>query len=103
MNFLLTHMSPQIFEAIMLICFGAAWPASIYKSFRARRNEGESAYFLYIILFGYLNGIAFQYLNVSSEINYVFYLFLLNAFMVLIDIIIYHRNAKINNFPIGDN
>ena len=28
-------MSP--FEIIMLACFGAAWPASIYKSYKSRR------------------------------------------------------------------
>ena len=32
----------SIFEAIMLICFGAAWPFSIYKSYTSRENTGKS-------------------------------------------------------------
>lgn len=30
----------SIFEVIMLICFGAAWPFSIYKSYTSTSTSG---------------------------------------------------------------
>ena len=81
----------QIFEVMMLICFGAAWPFSIYKSYTSRRNEGKSIYFLLVIFVGYLCGMIFQYLLVHG-FNYVFFVFVLNAGMVAIDIALYYRN-----------
>lgn len=47
----------SIFEAIMLICFGTAWPFSIYKSWKSRACAGKSVIFLYIVLVGYAAGI----------------------------------------------
>jgi len=82
----------SIFEALMLICFGLAWPVSIYKSYKAKRNEGKSIFFLYIILIGYLNGVIFQYL-ISPAISYVFALFFINIFLVATDIVLYYRNS----------
>jgi len=42
----------SVFEAIMLICFGAAWPLSIYKSYVSRTTAGKSVIFLYVIFAG---------------------------------------------------
>ncbi|MDR3164685.1 MAG: hypothetical protein LBU13_03825 [Synergistaceae bacterium] len=44
-------------ETVMLLCFGAAWPASILKSWRSRTARGKSLFFLLIILTGYAAGI----------------------------------------------
>jgi hypothetical protein len=41
-----------IFEAIMLIYFGSAWPFSIYKSYTSRENTGKSIIFLLIVFVG---------------------------------------------------
>lgn len=84
----------QIFEAMMLICFGSAWPASIYKSFKSKINSGKSIFFLFIILLGYINGIIYQFLS-TKKLNYVFYLFILNTAFVAIDIAIYYRNKHL--------
>ncbi len=83
----------SIFEIIMLVCFGAAWPFSIYKSYRSKKNSGKSVFFLFVILTGYLAGI----LN-KLFYNYdgVIYLYGLNLLMVFIDIMIYFRNRKYN-------
>ena len=81
----------HIFESIMLICFGCSWPISIYKSYTSKSNEGKSVFFLYVILLGYISGVVFQYLD-SPKVDYVFYLFFLNMFMVAIDIGLYYRN-----------
>jgi len=31
----------SVFEAIMLLCFGAAWPFSIYKSYKSKSIMGK--------------------------------------------------------------
>jgi hypothetical protein len=75
-------INPQIFEATMLICFGSAWPASIYRVWKAKCSEGKSIYYLIIVFIGYMAGILFEFFGAHSS---VIYLYLLNAAMVLID------------------
>lgn len=31
----------SIFEVLMLACFGAAWPFSLVRSYKARSNKGK--------------------------------------------------------------
>ena len=81
-----------IFEALMLICFGFAWPVSIYKSYTSRNNLGKSLLFLYIILIGYIFGIIYQLFGTDKSGHWVTYIFAINMVMVLIDIILYYRN-----------
>ena len=82
----------SIFEIIMLLCFGLAWPFSIYKTYTARRNEGKSVIFLYAVLIGYGCGVIHKLLYNRDA---VIFLYILNGLMVMIDIILYHRNAHI--------
>jgi len=44
----------SIFEMLMLLCFGAAWPFSIYKSYKSKSVDGKSPYFLVILILGYI-------------------------------------------------
>jgi len=82
----------SIFEIIMLVCFGAAWPFSIYKSYKAKSTQGKSALFLIIILIGYAAGILNKiYYNFDN----VVYLYALNMIMVALDLLIYMRNQKV--------
>lgn len=81
----------SIFEALMLICFGAAWPMSIYKSITSKSNSGKSIYFLYIVLLGYISGVIHKLL---FSYDLVIYLYILNALLVFTDIILYYRNKK---------
>lgn len=83
-------MSP--FEIIMLICFGSAWPFSIYKSWTARTNEGKSIWFLTIVLVGYVCGVIHK---VQYNYDPVVFLYVLNGTMVLMDMAIYARNRRI--------
>ena len=76
-------MNPSIFEAIMLICFGSAWPFSIAKMLKSGRAEGKSLFFLNILLVGYFSGILFQFFG---ERNAVISLYILNFVMVAIDL-----------------
>jgi hypothetical protein len=82
----------SIFEIIMLICFGAAWPFSIYRSYTSRSVEGKSLLFLLVIFLGYIAGILHK-----TFYNYdnVIYLYTLNMLMVGIDILLYLRNRRL--------
>lgn len=84
----------SIFEIIMLLCFGAAWPFSIYKSYKTRQNGSKSIFFLVIVFVGYVSGILHKSLYCLDT---VVYLYALNALMVLLDISIYFRNASLAN------
>jgi hypothetical protein len=79
----------SIFEIIMLVCFGAAWPFSIYRSWHSRSTAGKSAAFLLIVWFGYVAGIIHK-LVYSYNIVIIFYI--INLFMVSADIALYIRN-----------
>lgn len=76
----------SVFEIGMLLCFGAAWPFSIYKSLRYKEVRGKSLPFLIIVLTGYISGILHKMLY-----NYdaVVYLYMLNGLMVTVDIVLY--------------
>lgn len=86
----------SIFEIVMLICFGAAWPFSIYKAYISRSTQGKSVSFLIVILIGYVAGILNKIFN---QYDAVVYLYLLNFIMVLIDLLIYFRNSRITHTP----
>ena len=83
----------SIFEVIMLVCFGAAWPPSLYKSYTARTSKGKSIFFLAIVLLGYGAGIIHK---IFYNLDWVVYLYALNGSMVLIDIVFYYRNAALD-------
>ncbi|EGD45915.1 hypothetical protein Cpap_0516 [Ruminiclostridium papyrosolvens DSM 2782] len=82
----------SIFEALMLLSFGAAWPAQIYRSYKSRKTAGKSIAFLYILIFGYLCGITNKILY---QRDIVLALYIINLFMVSTDICLYYRNKKI--------
>ncbi|MBU1238521.1 hypothetical protein KKF84_01310 [Myxococcota bacterium] len=82
-----------IFETLMLVCFGAAWPASIHKSWTSRTNKGKSLKFLLIILLGYTSGILFK---VTGRLDAVIFLYSLNMVLVTTDVVIFFRNARID-------
>lgn len=83
----------SIFEVIMLICFGSAWPASIYKSFFSRTARGKSMAFLVIVFVGYIAGILHK---VFYNLDWVVTLYALNGLMVLIDMALTRRNRLID-------
>lgn len=81
----------SIFEIAMLICFGFAWPTSIYKSLKSKSIEGKSVIFLYIILIGYMMGMAHK---VFYNLDFVIILYGINFIMVLTDLLIYYNNKR---------
>lgn len=83
----------SIFEICMLVCFGAAWPFSIIKSFHARSNKGKSILFLVIVIAGYSSGILHKYYYSWDK---VIYLYIANFIMVGIDLGFYARNSLLD-------
>lgn len=83
-------MSP--FEVLMLLCFGAAWPFSIYRSYTSRKVEGKSIMFLLVILVGYISGVIHK---LVYSYDGVIFLYILNSLMVSVDILLYFRNKRL--------
>jgi hypothetical protein len=81
----------SIFEIVMLICFGAAWPFSIWKSFRSGTTRGKSLPFLLIVMLGYLAGILHK---VFYSPDRVVLLYSLNLLMVATDTLLFIRNKR---------
>lgn len=77
----------SVFEIFMLICFGAAWPVSIFKSLRTETNEGKSVIFLYVIASGYIFGITHK---IIYSFDFVIFLYAINLLMVVTDLGIYY-------------
>ena len=44
----------ELFEIIMIVCFGFSWPVNVIKSYRARTTKGKSLAFLLLISIGYV-------------------------------------------------
>ena len=82
----------SVFEALMILCFGAAWPLSIFKSWRARRNDGKSLPFLVTVFIGYVSGVIHKLLYSYDPI---IMLYVLNGVLVFLDICLYFRNAHL--------
>ncbi len=81
------------FEIVMLCCFGAAWPASIYRSYKARTSKGKSMLFLIIILTGYVAGMLHK---IYYSFDFVIYLYAANFAMVFADLMLWLRNRRLD-------
>ncbi|HIJ90953.1 MAG: hypothetical protein OEV89_09625 [Desulfobulbaceae bacterium] len=82
----------SIFETVMLLCFGAAWPFSLYRSYRSRTNAGKSLMYLCVVFAGYLSGILHK---VFFNPDPIIFLYITNGLMVAGDILLYLRNRRL--------
>ena len=84
-------MSFSIFEVLMLVFFGFSWPFAIIKTIRVKNPAGKSYLFLLMAIMGYVAGCLHKLLY---RWDWVFWLYLLNMFMVLLDICLclYYRS-----------
>lgn len=89
-------MSP--FEIIMMICFGSAWPFSIYKSYTSKSVKGKSFQFLIVVIIGYAAGVMHK---IFYNFDKVIILYILNTLMVGIDAALYIRNSRLENKNAG--
>ena len=84
----------QIFETMMLICFGLSWPFNIAKSVRARTAKGKSLIFEICIAVGYLFGLAGKF--IAGNVTYVVAVYVLDLLMVSTDIVLTCRNRRLD-------
>ena len=82
----------QIFELIMLVCFGMSWPISVYKSIKSRSTQGKSVVFIIAIIIGYISGIIGKIVN--DQLTYVLALYCINLIVVSVDLALYFINSK---------
>ena len=92
---------PEIFEIIMILSFGASWPANLMKSYKASTAKGKSLLFLCLIFFGYIAGIISKLINEAYMSSfqdkwYVLIFYFINLVMVGADICLYYRNRLID-------
>ena len=82
----------SIFEIIMLLCFGLAWPLSIYKSYKSRTTKGKSLFFLYVVLAGYVAGVLHK---IFYHMDGVIVFYIINLLLVIADTVLFYRNLWI--------
>lgn len=80
-----------MFEALMLLCFGVSWPASIIKTWRSRQTAGKSPLFLWLVFIGYLSGLIHKF---THGTDWVTVLYAINGTMVMTDIVLYYRFSR---------
>ena len=84
----------QIFEVIMLCCFGVSWPFNIAKSIRSRTARGKSHIFEICVIVGYLCGLAGKLL--SGNVTYMVVFYLVDILMVATDLVLTLRNQRLD-------
>ena len=82
----------QIFEFIMLACFGLSWPISVYKSIKSKSTQGKSIVFIIAIIIGYVSGIIGKIVN--EQLTYVLIIYCFNLIVVSIDLVLFFINRK---------
>ena len=82
----------QIFEFIMLACFGLSWPISVYKSIKSKSTQGKSIVFIIAIIIGYISGIIGKIVN--NQLTYVLIIYCLNLIVVSVDLVLFFINRK---------
>ena len=85
----------SLYEALMLVCFGASWPFAVLKTYKTKSVKGKSRLFLTLIIIGYIFGIINKILN---SVDFVFWLYVINLLLVGSDLVLclLYRNRKEN-------
>ena len=87
--------SMSLYEALMLICFGASWPFAVMKTYKTKNVKGKSRLFLTLIILGYICGIINKILN---SVDIVLWLYVINLLLVSTDFVfcLMYRNNEEN-------
>ena len=83
----------SIFEALMMLGFGLAWPCNIYKSVKTKTAAGKSFAFMITIELAYLCGVIHK---VFYNYDAVIWLYVANLVMVFIDLMLMIHNRKLD-------
>ena len=82
----------QIFEFIMLACFGLSWPISVYKSIKSKSTQGKRVVFIIAIIIGYISGDIGKIIN--DQLTYVLIIYCFNLIVVSVDLVLFFINRK---------
>ncbi|MBQ8508123.1 MAG: hypothetical protein IJ466_11925 [Clostridia bacterium] len=82
----------EIFESIMLICFGLSWPMSVVKNIKAHTAKSMSLPFILLIITGYIAGIAAKL--ISHNYSYVLAIYAINLCFVSANLVVYFINRS---------
>lgn len=83
----------SIFEALMMVGFGLAWPFNICRSLRTKTAAGKSFLFMITIEFAYVCGMIHKILH---NFDWVFWLYVLNFVMVLVDFFLMLKYTRVD-------
>ncbi len=87
----------EIFETIMLLCFGLCWPVSICKALRTKMVHGKSVAFMFLVIVGYLSGATSKIVRFAygpNPLEYTIWLYFFNAALVSVDLLLYLKYHK---------
>ena len=82
----------EIFESVMLICFGLSWPMSVMKNIKAHTAKSMSLPFILLIIVGYIAGISAKIC--AGKINYVLLIYVINLLFVAANLVVYFINRR---------
>lgn len=82
----------EVFEMLMVISFGFAWPTSILKSIKSKTSKGKSLLFMVVVFCGYVFGICSKF--AQGYISYVLIFYIINLCMVGTDIVFFFINKQ---------
>ena len=89
-------MLAGLLELAMLVSFGLSWPFAIVRTYRAKRVDGKSPQFMFIVIFGYCCGIAAHLVDGTDL--WLCFVYLADILLVATDLALYfvysRRNRK---------
>ena len=87
-------MLAEILEFLMLFSFGFSWPFAIWRTYRAKRVDGKSPQFMFIVIFGYLCGIG---AHLASGVGVrLCWVYLADILLVSTDLTLYFHYVRRN-------
>ena len=89
-----SQLIASILETLMIVFFGLSWPINVFKTYSSRTAKGKSILFNYLVTIGYICGIVSKIMYQSF--NLAFYFYFPNLIMVILDIVFYYRNKKLD-------
>lgn len=82
----------EILEFAMLFSFGFSWPFAIARTYRAKRVDGKSPHFMFIVIFGYLCGISAHL--VEGTKLWLCWIYLIDILLVSTDLALYFYYSR---------
>ena len=82
----------EFLEFAMLFSFGFSWPFAIWRTWKAKRVDGKSPHFMFIVLFGYVCGIAAHL--VEGTKLWLCIIYLIDMALVSTDLVLYFCYSK---------